>query len=100
VDKATGKETMWLKDLLPNYIPNCRISTFGYRLDKEGFSISGIKKKAMELLDALYEHRSPDMVNSKALAASLAICQTPDGSPCNSRISLSFLLVITSEGQS
>ncbi len=55
---------MWLRDLLPSYIPKARISTFGYRLEKDGLATSGIKAKAIELLDALDCRRSPDEVRT------------------------------------
>ncbi|KAI9765235.1 MAG: hypothetical protein M1840_007727 [Geoglossum simile] len=60
IDRATGEETMWLKDFLPDYVPGSRVMTFGYNLQSEGISAPEIREKATELLEALSADRSAD----------------------------------------
>ncbi|KFY46704.1 hypothetical protein V494_00368 [Pseudogymnoascus sp. VKM F-4513 (FW-928)] len=45
--------TSWLKDHLPAYLANARVSTYGYELSEEGVSTAEIDAKAKELLDTL-----------------------------------------------
>jgi hypothetical protein len=56
-----GQKTMWLRDLLPLHFPNVRISTYGYQVDKDGFSTAWIKERSVALLKALKDRtRSPE----------------------------------------
>lgn len=60
--KASGEvqEVMWLRDLLPVFVPNARIATFSYRSDwytyKKGYKTS-IRELGEQLLTALHHDR-------------------------------------------
>lgn len=62
VTKAGGKveEVMWLRDLLPDFVPNARIATFSYLSDwftyKKGAKTS-IRELGEQLLAALHHDR-------------------------------------------
>jgi hypothetical protein len=56
-NEDTGEQTFWLRDLLPQCIPNSRISTFGYIFD--GASTAEFKEKAIRLLDEICNLEMP-----------------------------------------
>lgn len=62
VTKAGGmvEEVMWLRDLLPEFVPNARIATFSYRSDwytyKKGVKTS-IRELGEQLLAAVHHDR-------------------------------------------
>lgn len=55
-----GEEVMWLRDLLPDFVPNARIATFSYLSDwytyKKGVKTS-IRELGEQLLAALHHDR-------------------------------------------
>ncbi len=63
-----GKDDSWLQEYLPNYLPNARVSSYGYAMNGEGVSADEIKEKADELLHAL---EKLDEVHSPFLARQL-----------------------------
>lgn len=58
--KAGQEEVMWLRDLLPKFVPQARIATFSYRSDwytwKKGAKTS-IRELGQQLLTALHGDR-------------------------------------------
>ena len=72
VAKAGGEaeEVMWLRDLLPAFVPNARIATFSYLSDwytyKKGIKTS-IRELGEQLLTALHHDRnSTEVRDSKS----------------------------------
>ena len=59
------EEVMWLRDLLPNFVPNARIATFSYLSDwytyKKGVQTS-IRELGEQLLMALHHNRQSTKV--------------------------------------
>jgi hypothetical protein len=54
---------MWLTDLLPNRLNNPRIMTFDYKIPGEqGISEADISQISDQLLESLFEKRTPDAV--------------------------------------
>jgi protein SERAC1 len=54
-------QTMWLKDLLPDRIPEARIMTFGFDFSsslEEALSTRSIRENAKALLEALHHARN------------------------------------------
>ncbi|KAH8672869.1 hypothetical protein BGZ60DRAFT_430168 [Tricladium varicosporioides] len=49
---STEKSSSWLQ-YIPIYVPNARVSTFGYDMEDEGISAKDINMKARELLDSV-----------------------------------------------
>ena len=62
-DTKIEKKLSWLKDLLPTYIPDTRVSTYGYALGQDGISSTNIDEKAKELLNALCDVKSGETVS-------------------------------------
>jgi hypothetical protein len=63
VDPTTKRETMWLRDVLPNRVPVVRVMSFGWIFDDEGttqgsITTRGVTAKALELLDAICAARA------------------------------------------
>jgi hypothetical protein len=55
---------MWLRDLLPQKVPNARVMTFGYNADIiANTSIAGIRDNARKLLSTLRDKREDDDEN-------------------------------------
>ena len=67
VTKASDRveEVMWLRDLLPDFVPNARIATFSYLSDwytyRKGIKTS-IRELGEQLLMALHHDRHSTMV--------------------------------------
>ncbi len=53
------KEVMWLKDLLPNHVPNARIATFSYLSDWYTYQ-KGVKTSLRELGEQLLQELQHD----------------------------------------
>lgn len=54
---------MWLRDFLPDIIPNARIMTYGYESDWRGADIkTSVRKCGEQLLNVLLQHRSSENV--------------------------------------
>ena len=56
-------EVMWLRDFLPNLIPNARISSYSYESDWR----QDIRMCGEEFLNVLHQNRVGDMVGRFAL---------------------------------
>lgn len=54
---------MWLKDLLPSYIPSIRVFAFEYEIEGALSPIS-LRDLAQSLLDKMNEQRKPKSVGS------------------------------------
>ena len=71
------KKKTWLKDLLPDYIPQARVLTFGYDsgITAEGVvSMTGIVTKALELLKALHLEADSHMVEDPEHRLKTEVC--------------------------
>lgn len=64
---------MWLRDLLPRFLPNARIATYSYESDWRQDVKTNLRKCGEQLLNVLYQHRSNEKVNSVLLGVSLFI---------------------------
>ena len=68
VKKIDGEfeEVMWLRDLLPKFVPNARIATFSYRSDwytnKKGAKKTSIRELGEQLLTLLHSQRQSNKV--------------------------------------
>jgi hypothetical protein len=57
---------MWLKDLLPQKLPNARVMTFCYKATVLGnTSIAGVRDNARMLLERLLDEREDNVRYSK-----------------------------------
>ena len=58
---GSDEEVMWLRDLLPKFVPNARIATFSYRskwyTDKKGARKTSIRELGEQLLTVLHSDR-------------------------------------------
>ncbi len=56
---------MWLRDFLPDLIPNARIATYSYESDWRRPDVkTTLRKCGMQLLNVLHQHRSSEKVGS------------------------------------
>ena len=56
-------EVMWLRDLLPDLIPNARISTYSYESDWRKADVkTSLRRCGEQLLNVLYQSRSTEKV--------------------------------------
>ena len=54
---------MWLRDLLPNIVPNARIATYSYESDWRNADIkTSLRKCGEQLLNVLLQNRSTEKV--------------------------------------
>ena len=56
-------EVMWLRDLLPQFLPNARIATYSYKSDWRQDVKTNLRKCGEQLLNILYQHRSSEKVS-------------------------------------
>ena len=60
---SDAAEVMWLRDFLPDYIPNARIATYSYESDWRSRDIkTSLRKCGEQLLNVLLQHRSTEKV--------------------------------------
>ena len=57
-------EIMWLRDLLPRFLPNARIATYSYQSDWRQDVKTNLRKCGQQLLNVLYQHRSSEEVST------------------------------------
>ncbi|MCJ1349815.1 hypothetical protein MMC31_008056, partial [Peltigera leucophlebia] len=53
-----SKEVMWLRDLLPRFLPNARIATYSYQSDWRYDVKQNLRKCGEQLLKVLYQYRT------------------------------------------
>ena len=56
-------EVMWLRDLLPRFLPNARIATYSYESDWRQDIKTNLRECGQQLLNVLYQHRSSEEVS-------------------------------------
>ena len=62
---------MWLRDLLPRFLPNAHIATYSYKSDWRQDVKTNLRKFGEQLLNVLYQHRSSEKVSPLIFARSL-----------------------------
>lgn len=73
--KSRGRSAMWLRDFLPQSVPDARILTYGY--DSKLFmnnSTASIREFSRNFLEALNTARANDTVNLIYLSLIMALC--------------------------
>ena len=61
-------ETMWLRDLLPNFVPHARIATYSYESDWRRADVkTSLRKCGEQLLNILLQNRSDEKVGKAVL---------------------------------
>lgn len=74
---ANGEKVIWLKDFLPNQIPDARIMSYGYNSAVQfSKSMAGISEFADQLLENLRSWRQSDMERSPPI---IFICHSLGG---------------------
>ncbi len=68
-----SEEVMWLRDLLPRFLPNARIATYSYESDWRQDVKTNLRKCGQQLLNVLYQHRSSEKVSTLLFARSFYI---------------------------
>ncbi len=68
-------EVMWLRDLLPRFLPNARIATYSYESDWRQNVKTNLRKCGQQLLNVLYQHRSNEKVSIYCLPDLFSIHQ-------------------------
>ena len=68
-------EVMWLRDLLPRFLPNARIATYSYQSDWRQDVKTNLRKCGQQLLNVLYQHRSSEKVSTLLFVRSFFIHQ-------------------------
>lgn len=56
-------DVMWLRDLLPQSLPNARIATYSYESDWRQDVKTNLRECGLQLLNVLYQHRSSEKVS-------------------------------------
>ena len=56
-------EVMWLRDLLPQFLPNARIATYSYESDWRQDAKTNLRVCGEQLLDVLYQYRTSETVS-------------------------------------
>ena len=56
-------EVMWLRDLMPRFLPNARIATYSYESDWRQDVKTNLRECGQQLLNVLYQHRSSKKVS-------------------------------------
>lgn len=56
-------EVMWLRDLLPQFLPSARIATYSYKSDWRQDVKTNLRKCGEQLLNVLYQCRSSEKVS-------------------------------------
>ena len=70
-ENNASTEVMWLRDLLPRFVPNARIATYSYKSDWRQDVKTNLRKCGEQLLNVLYQRRSSEKVNTVLLVVSL-----------------------------
>lgn len=66
--EAAERETMWLRDLLPEIIPHARIATYSYESDWRRAEVeTSLRKCGLQLLNVLLQYRSGEKVSRAIL---------------------------------
>lgn len=60
----TAVEVMWLRDLLPNFVPNARIASYSYKSGWRKNIKTSLRECAEQFLNTLHQNRSNDEVGS------------------------------------
>ena len=71
--EVTSVEVMWLRDLLPRFLPNARIATYSYESDWRQDVKTNLRECGQQLLNVLYQHRSSKKVSILLFARRLYI---------------------------
>lgn len=61
-------EVMWLRDLLPQFLPSARIATYSYKSDWRQNVKTNLRKCGEQLLNVIYQCRSSEKVGILELA--------------------------------
>lgn len=65
---SDAAEIMWLRDLLPSFIPNARIATYSYESDWRKADVkTSLRKCGEQLLNVLHQNRSSGKVSEADL---------------------------------
>lgn len=60
-------EVMWLRDLLPTFVPNARIASYSYKSDWRKYVKTNLRKCAEQFLNVLHQNRLGDQVGAVAV---------------------------------
>ena len=74
ITNDSSLEVMWLRDLLPRFLPNARIATYSYESDWRQNIKTNIRECGQQLLNVLYQHRSSEKVSILLFSRHLYIC--------------------------
>lgn len=55
-------EVMWLRDLLPELVPNARIATYSYKSDWKANVTTSLSECGEQLLNVIHQNRSTEKV--------------------------------------
>lgn len=66
--KEASTEVMWLRDLLPQFLPSARIATYSYKSDWRQNVKTNLRQCGEQLLNVLYQSRSSEKVSTLDLA--------------------------------
>ena len=61
--KEASTEVMWLRDLLPQFLPSARIASYSYKSDWRQDVKTNLRKCGEQLLNILYQSRSSEKVS-------------------------------------
>lgn len=64
---------MWLRDLLPPFLPNARIATYSYKSDWRQDVTTNLRKCGEQLLNVLYQNRLSEKVSDFLLKCFIII---------------------------
>lgn len=66
---------MWLRDLLPGFIPHARIATYSYKSDWRTANVrTSLRECGEQLLNVLHQNRSSEQVRTYLLWKSIGVC--------------------------
>ena len=65
---SASTEVMWLRDLLPQFLPSARIATYSYKSDWRQDVKTNLRKCGQQLLNVLYQYRSSEKVSTVIFA--------------------------------
>ena len=68
-------EVMWLRDLLPPFLPSARIATYSYKSDWRQDVKTNLRKCGEQLLNVLYQCRLSEKVSTLVFARCCLIHQ-------------------------
>ncbi len=70
-------EVMWLRDLLPDLIPDARIATYSYESDWQKVDVkTSIRKYGEQLLNVLHQNRPTEKVGEICLGIHVIITKS------------------------